>query len=153
MSRFHGEQEDDVRKGRERAMKEQARHDREGAESEARYIARRDAGVMRTRPSGHWQFSEITNSRTGEVTGWQVDLNGRICGLLILKENDIAVISTATSDPTTDPNSPGPMDIMAAFIKLYPDPRVEDLRQMANRRRPQLPAENFGPPRDWSQDE
>ncbi len=69
----------------------------------------------RTRPSGHWQFKALSNQATGELTGWRVEFEHRLVGMLVLAGDDIQVISGADS-----PEDPDATEIMAAFIKLYP---------------------------------
>lgn len=144
MSRFREGPEDEMheamRKGRERAVKEQARHDAEG-ELEDRLYRQTQTGP-RAPVSGHWRFIELLNS-SGETSGWRVELNGKIAGVLLLRGDDVNVIS-ASSD-RDDPNDPTAIEIMAAFVKLYPtrpEPR-------GRRRHEGSP---FGPSRNWDED-
>ena len=145
MRRYAGEMEDAQR----RAEESQRRHDREG---DAAYQRNRSSWYReeapRVRPSGHWQFTALLNSRTRQPTGWRVELDGKLVGMMVIAQNDIQVLSTSSDDPMGDPTAPTPHEIMAAFIKLYPDPSV--VHEMRNEQ-PLLP--EFGPPRDWSQED
>ncbi len=149
MSRhFRGEAEDDARKGRERAAQEQADYDRVGAQEYAQNRSSwyRDES-LRVSASGNWRFEQI-RSESGRLTGWSVTLNGGPIGLLVIRGDDIMVFSTSKDE---DSAAVSPAEIMAAFIKLYPDPHVaRSLPDLAPR---QLPSGSpFGPSRDWSEE-
>ena len=59
---------------------------RDRAETEASwklFEQRRKAEGLRARPSGYWRFEEILNS-SGELTGWQVFLDGSSVGIMVM---------------------------------------------------------------------
>ncbi len=148
MRRFRGEAEDDARKGRERAAQEQANYDKVG---EREYAQNRSSWyrdeVPRVSADGIWRFTQIY-SESGQLTGWNATLNGSTVGLLVIRFDDILVFSTSKDE---DASAPAPSEIMAAFIKLYPDPRVT--RALPARAQRQLPSGSpFGPARDWSEE-
>ncbi len=147
MSRFRGEAEDDAQRGREKAAADQRQYDAQG---EVEYRRNRSSWYREDAPrphaSGHWRFEQLLNTR-GELTGWRVELDGKIVGMLVLHDNDIGVISTSADE---DALAPSPRDIMAAFIKLYPDPRARALPAGGRRQLPE--GSPFGPSRDWSEE-
>ncbi len=119
---------------------------RDQAESEEMWIQRERARKLEEghrRPSGHWRFEQIINER-GDLVGWTVTFEGKRAGLLVLRGDDIQVFSAADS-----PNDPDATEIMAAFIKLYPDPHAQ---RLPSGRRALPEGSPFGPPRDWSEE-
>ncbi len=157
-----GEQDEEMAAARRRhdeeAQREWARDKKETDAMWIRNEARREAeeGHLRNRASGHWQFEEMLTA-SGGLIGWRVVFNGKLSGVLMLRGDDIMVISGSTdsdalrrSGVKRDFSDPLPEDIMAAFMKLYPGgaPQAHALP----RGQRQLPAENFGPPRDWSEE-
>jgi len=141
MTRFRGEAEDDARRGRERAEKDQLRHDRDGDMRDAEYMRRRTE-FPRVRPSGYWKFEQML-SESGNLVGWNVTLDGNRVAMLALVRDDIHVFVTGD-----DFNAPTPAEIMAAFVKLYPDPSVA--RALPPRALPaHAQGSPFGPPRNW----
>lgn len=136
-----------MRDARRKAAEAQKRYDVQGDAEDREYMRRRDAaaGVGRARPSGNWRFEQLLNT-SRQLIGWRVELDGRIAGMMVLQGEDIQVISTSSDHDASAPNG---MEIMAAFVKLYPDPRARQLPPPSAAH--QLPG--FGPPRDWSQED
>ena len=122
MSRRFGSDDDEMQQARarhEQRNQQDWAHDR--AQSEEMWIQTERARKMetergRTRPAGNWQF-RVLNNAAGDLTGWRVELNQRLIGMMVLSGDDIQVISAADN-----PEDPDATEIMAAFIKLYPDP-------------------------------
>ncbi len=147
MSRLRGDADDEMAAAQRRHAARDAedwRKDR--AASEEMWIQGERARKMErghNRPSGNWRFTQILNAYR-ELTGWRVELNQRLIGLIVIRGNDLAVISAADN-----PEEPDATEIMAAFIKLYPDPSARSLPEP----RRELPAgSEFGPSRDWSEE-
>ncbi len=146
---------------RRHAEEEQRRFLQDQKDSDRRWVEfernrEMEAAQIRKRPSGHWLFEEILNS-SGGLIGWNVRLDNRSVGILLLRGDDIVVLSTSTDHEMLrrlkaprSADEPYPEDIMAAFLKLYPGGAREAAGLPRGQR--QLPAENFGPPRDWSEE-
>ncbi len=149
MSRF-GNEDDEMNARRRKYEQEQAVEWRKDqAEANEMWIQGERARKMErqreggARPAGHWRFEQLLNT-AGYIVGWRVSLDGRLVGMCVLQGDDIAVIAAA--DSVDDPDT---TEIMAAFIKLYPGGAGEAKALRAQQRA--LP--EFGPPRDWSEDE
>lgn len=167
---FRGEEDETAaaaRKGRENAERAQRQYDLEQEREYARKYppVYDDEASLKRRPSGHWLFKEIL-SEDARLVGWDVTLDGRKVGIVILRDDDLWVLSTSGDSNALrkagiydDPalayllDNPTPQDIMAAFLKLYPG-GAREARSLPRGRQNLLPADAspFGPSRDWSED-
>ncbi len=161
MSRYGNEDEEMAAARRKHAENDAREHARDRKETERMWLENErnremEAAQLRRRPSGHWRFEEMLNT-SGGLIGWNVKFAGRAAGILLVRGDDIVVLSTSTDSEVLrragaprHVDEPYPEDIMAAFLKLYPGGAQEAVGLPRGQR--QLPADNFGPPRDWSEE-
>lgn len=145
--RFGAEMDDEMAAAQRRhAARDAVEWRKDQAESNEMWIQNERARKMQRghdRPQGLWRFEQLLNT-AGDLTGWRVELDGRLVGLCVIRGDDIAVIAAGE-----DPESPDTTEIMAAFIKLYPG----GVREVRSLYRGQRVLPEFGPPgRDWSED-
>ena len=111
-------------------------------------------------PKGDWRFVQLFDTN-GDLIGWDALYEGAKAGTLILRDDDIWVLSQAMDEATLrraglhmDRDEFQPADIMAAFVKLYPRGGPERRqRALPGPRRELTAGEPFGPSRDWSEDD
>ena len=111
-------------------------------------------------PKGDWRFIQLFDTN-GDLIGWDALYEGAKAGTLILRDDDIWVLSQAMDEAMLrraglhmDRDEFQPADIMAAFVKLYPRGGPERRqRALPGPRRELTAGEPFGPSRDWSEDD
>lgn len=138
MRNFRGE-EDEMAAAKARHAQRDAEEYREdkvrsenqwrAGERRRRDAARASASSLRP-PGPSWLFTEL-NDIYGNIDGWRVDYGGELQGMLIIRNGDL--LAFAAGDSLT---SPGPEEILEAFLHLYPRHRPPRLPA------PRLPEES-----------
>lgn len=95
MSRYAGEYDEEMARGRARAAESQRRYDQE---QEVEYEKWKRANPAFTEPTffdqkGDWNFTPL-KEESGIISGYKALLNGRFVAMIIPRGNDLVVLMT-----------------------------------------------------------
>jgi len=117
--RFHGEEDDEMHRARAKHAADEARWHREDqAVGEKMWRDKeraRQHAARGGRPRGAWNFVELLNTE-GVLTGWRVELNEKLEGILILRDGDLIALASGDAER----GDPGPEEILAEFLQVHP---------------------------------
>jgi hypothetical protein len=112
MSQYAGEyDEDDMRGARRRAAESQRSYDEEQAREYHRKFPRPPRSG--TGLDASWRFTALYSGNK-QLTGWRVELAGKLAGMIVIRGADLVVLSAGDE---RDYDSPSAEDIMAAYMK------------------------------------